>query len=364
MYAAQGFGCVSPIRKRFGVSAGGLPLALEEGGNDMRIRHMRGTALLLTVVTLGFAAACSSAGPAAEAPGVEKPDLTVAVVPAVDSAGFFVALHEGLFKAQGLNVKYVPAISSETVIANQVSGQYDITCGNYVSYVQAQQSHQADLDIIAEGSTLQPGVIGIYTRPASRIGTVEGLKGRTIAINAPKNILYLLTASILAEHGVSSADVHFTVAKNGFPAMPAELRAGDFDAAVIAEPFGSVAEEATGAVPMADFSAGATASFPIEGYTVTKRWARRYPRTLAAFYKALEEGQEIAGANRPALEASLQQLVGLSAQTTATMSLASYPLGSGPVGSVDKIRLQRVVNLMQQFIGLPAFNIDSMLMSG
>jgi len=46
------------------------------------------------------------------------------------------------------------------------------------------------------------------------------------------------------------------------------------------------------------------------------------------------------------------------------MSLSAYPVSPGPVGSVDKIRLRRVVNLMQQFIGLPAFNIDSMLMRG
>ncbi len=30
-----------------------------------------------------------------------KPNLNVAVVPALDSAGFFVALNEGLFKARG-----------------------------------------------------------------------------------------------------------------------------------------------------------------------------------------------------------------------------------------------------------------------
>jgi hypothetical protein len=32
---------------------------------------------------------------------VEKPTLNVAVVPALDSAGFFVALYQGLFKARG-----------------------------------------------------------------------------------------------------------------------------------------------------------------------------------------------------------------------------------------------------------------------
>jgi ABC-type nitrate/sulfonate/bicarbonate transport systems, periplasmic components len=60
--------------------------------------------------------------------------LNVAVVPAVDSAGFFVALDRGLFKAQGLTVNFIPVSSSETAIASQVAGAYDITGGNYVSY--------------------------------------------------------------------------------------------------------------------------------------------------------------------------------------------------------------------------------------
>jgi hypothetical protein len=39
---------------------------------------------------------------------VEKPDLNVAVVPALDSAGFFVALYGGLFRADGLDVSFTP----------------------------------------------------------------------------------------------------------------------------------------------------------------------------------------------------------------------------------------------------------------
>jgi len=38
----------------------------------------------------------------APAPAPLRADLNVAVVPAADSAGFFVALHEGLFAARGL----------------------------------------------------------------------------------------------------------------------------------------------------------------------------------------------------------------------------------------------------------------------
>jgi len=329
----------------------------------MRIRRVRGRALVVTAAVLALAAGCSSGGGAAASPGVEKPNLNVAVVPALDSAGFFVALYQGLFKAQGLNVRFIPATSSETVIANQVKGVDDITGGNYVSYIQAQQSGEANLDIFAEGSVMEPGAQGIYTMPDSPVRTLAGLKNRTIAINAPKNILYLLASSVLAEHGISPASVKF--ASVPFPEMATELQSGAVSAAVMPEPFSSGLEQAEGGIPLVDLNQGATTSFPVEGYVVTKQWAEKYPHTLAAFYTALEQGQQIADTSRAAVEAAMEDVpapFGVSKVTAAVMGVDSYPVSTGPVGSVDRIRLQRVVNVMQQFIGFPSFNIDSMLM--
>jgi NitT/TauT family transport system substrate-binding protein len=185
------------------------------------IRRVRSRALLVAAVALALTAGCSNGGGAANAPRPEKPVLNVAVVPAVDSAGFFVVLNRGLFKAQGLTVNFIPVSSSETAIANQVAGAYDITGGNYVSYIRAQQEQRADLDIFAEGSVMEPGTQGIYTLPDSPVATLTDLKGQTVAINAPDNILFLLTASVLAEHGVSPSSVHF--ASIPFPEMPDEL---------------------------------------------------------------------------------------------------------------------------------------------
>ena len=58
-----------------------------------------------------------------------------------------------------------------------MAGAYDITGGNYVSYIQAQQEHQANLDIFAEGSVMEPGTQGIYTLPDSPVATLADLKG-------------------------------------------------------------------------------------------------------------------------------------------------------------------------------------------
>ncbi|HEY6295929.1 MAG TPA: PhnD/SsuA/transferrin family substrate-binding protein, partial [Streptosporangiaceae bacterium] len=243
---------------------------------------MRSVALLAAVTTLVFAAGCSGGGNSTGNTGaIEKPVLNVAVVPALDSAGFFVALNEKLFTKAGLTVNFIPAISSDTVIAAQVKGTYDITGGNYVSYIEAQQEGRANLDIFAEASTMEPATQGIYVMPGSPIKTLADLEGKTVAINAPDNILYLLAASVLAEHGIQPGSVHF-VTKYSFPQMSAALAAGKIDAAMLPEPFASDAEQADGAAPLADMDQGATTSFPIAGYVVTKAWAQKYPHTLAA----------------------------------------------------------------------------------
>jgi NitT/TauT family transport system substrate-binding protein len=333
----------------------------------MTVRRIRSRSLLVTaaalVPALALAAGCSGGGGAANASQLEKPVLTVAVVPAVDSAGFFVALDQGLFKAQGLTVNFTPVTSSETAIANQAKGTYDITGGNYVSYIQAQQKGTASLDIFAEGSVMEPGTQGIYTLPGSRVTTLAGLEGQTVAINAPDNILFLLTASVLAEHGILPGSVHF--ASIPFQNMPAELSSNAVSAAVLPEPFASGTEEAQGGVPLVDLDQGATTSFPVEGYVVTKQWAARYPHTLAAFYRALEQGQQLADVSRAAVEQAMVDMpapFGVSAKTAAVMALDSYPVSTGPPGSVDVVRLKRVVDGMRQFLGFPAFDITSMLM--
>jgi ABC-type nitrate/sulfonate/bicarbonate transport system substrate-binding protein len=59
---------------------------------------------------------------------------------------------------------------------------------------------------------------------------------------------------------------------------------------------------------LVDLDQGATTAFPVEGYVVTKQWAVKYPHTLAAFYKALEEGQQIADTSRAAVDADGRRL--------------------------------------------------------
>jgi len=84
----------------------------------LRVAEIFGIVAAVAVLAILFLPRLTGGGDA-DPPVIEQPDLNVAVVPAVDSAGFFVALHEGLFVARGLHVTFIPAVSSETVINAQ-----------------------------------------------------------------------------------------------------------------------------------------------------------------------------------------------------------------------------------------------------
>ena len=343
------------------------------------IRVVRGAEVLGAVVAVAILAILFlprfTGGGEAAPPVMEQPDLNVAVVPAVDSAGFFVALHQGLFAEHGLHVTFIPAVSSETVINAQALDQpldrIDISCGNYVSYIQAQENYDqgkrssspsdatvaADLDIFAEGSVMEAGAQGLYVLPGSRIQTLAGLEGKVIGVNAPGNILYLLAASVLADNGLSVSGVRF--AYYPLPQMAAMLKAGKIAAAVLPEPFASQAEQSMGVTLLADLDQGATGAFPVQGCAATRQWASQHPTELAAFRAAFEQGQEIADTNRAAVEQAMESLpspLGVSRSTAAVMALDRYP-----VGPVDTVRIQRVADVMRQFLGFPAFNVGSMI---
>ena len=127
-----------------------------------------------------------------------------------------------------------------------------------------------------------------------------------------------------------------------FPAMGTALAAHRVNAAFIAEPSLSAAVDGVGATELFDIDQGPTHNIPISGYVTTAAWARKYPRTAAAFTTALRRGQEIAGTDRAAVARALIPALHISKTTAGVMALGTFPL------TVNPVALARVANLMQK----------------
>ena len=330
----------------------------------------RNALIASAVAVVMLAAGCSSGGSGGGGRlPLEKTNIVVDAFPAIDSAGLYIAQTEGLFAAQGLHVTIVPTPpippSTQDLINGQEQGKYDITAGDYVTYIEDQLgvggAPKADLRIIAEASFLEPNVLALLVKGGSAISTISQLKNRVVSVNAPKDIGTLLIDSLLLEHGLRPNQVHFTNVP--FPVVATTLTTPKslVSASFVPEPFVSLDEAAKGLTELADLDQGSTQDFPIQGYAVTAAWAKKYPNTLKAFTTALSQGQEIADTNRAAVEAAIEHYLGIQQEDAAFISLPTFPLG------VDPVRLQRVVNAMSRFGLLPqgtTFNISSMIIRG
>jgi NitT/TauT family transport system substrate-binding protein len=306
----------------------------------MKTWHRCAAPLAAAIIVL--AAGCTSGNVAASS-GPEKPDVTVAALPAADLAGLYIAQDDGYFAEQGLHVKIVKIASSAAVIADQLQGHVDITAGSYVAYITAEAAG-AKFRILAEASALRPHTRVLVIPTDSPIRSVNELVGKKIGLNGTNSIGTLLISALLAQHGISPEKVTFVTDAKGFPAMPAQLQNGTWAAAFLAEPYVTVAGEAYGERELADLDQGATLNFPIDGYMATQAWVEKYPKTAAAFVRAIEEGQARADGDRAAVEAAMGESDSLPHQVTALMALPDYP-----VGPVDARRIQRTAEAMLQF---------------
>ena len=295
------------------------------------------------------------AGQHVSAPQVEKHDLTVAAVPVADSAALYIAAQRGFFRAEGLNVKIVPAVSGATAIAGQLSGKYDVVLGNYVSYILADAQQGDKFRVLAPGAADTAEYSAIMVPPNSPIQSVSQLKGRTIGVNALGNIATLFIASMLAEYNLGMQADHIRLKAIPFPLMTHALLAHQIDAAWMVEPFVTTAAMA-GDTPLADTNQGATENFPLGGYMATQAWEQKYPGTAAAFRHALLQGQEIASRSQPAVWAGLEKFPKIPASVAVLITLPSYPL------VMLQSELQRVANLMLQYNMLDSnFDVSPML---
>jgi NitT/TauT family transport system substrate-binding protein len=138
--------------------------------------------------------------------------------------------------------------------------------------------------------------------------------------------------------------------------MAAALKAHMVDAAWMPEPFITGAEEAAGAVPIADADQGPADSLPVTGYIVTQSWEDRYPKTAAAFRRAILAAQSIATTDLAAVQSAMVTFAGTPRATAAVAAEPLYPQ------RVDLPLLRRLANLMEQFgMTQQLFDVKKML---
>ncbi|MEU1880818.1 ABC transporter substrate-binding protein [Streptosporangium sp. NPDC020072] len=310
---------------------------------------------LLTAFSLLLLVGCTVPDPAATA-RLEKPDITIGVMPIPDVAGLYLAKRAGIFTREGFRSVQLEMVQGAALaIPVMLSGRMDASIINYVTAVTSVAQKTADLRFLCDAYQATSKTFMVMVRPDSPIKSVADLKGKTIAVPTTHSIATLTTTEILRVNGLKQDDVSWV--EIPLPNMSAALRSGSIDGAWMTEPFISAAGIKDGAVALADTAAGPTADFPIAGWGTTARWVQDNPRTAAALRRVLEEGQRLA-ADRKAVTNILPTYTAISPADAQIITLGTYPRSLRPE------RVQRVPDLMQEMGYLPdPFDIAPLLLS-
>ncbi|MER7543183.1 ABC transporter substrate-binding protein [Actinomadura sp.] len=270
-------------------------------------------ALALTALT-----GCGSGAAEVSADGTAE--VKLGVIPIIDIAPVKLGITKGVFARHKLKVTTQDAQGGAAIVPAVVSGDFQFGYSNIVSLLVAREKGvpvtMVSVGARASDDVMDDGSGQLMTRDPE-IAKVADLKGRKVAVNTLKGINEVAVASVLKKNGLARSDVELVEVP--IPTMPAALKNGQVDAAMLSEPFITVAE-GQGAKPLPVSYAGMGEHLPFAGWFTSKQYAAKNPGVVKRFTAALKEALAYAEGHpdeaRAALNGYLKLEPGLSDKVT------------------------------------------------
>ncbi len=291
---------------------------------------------------------------------LEQTDIRVGTLPVVDTGPFYLALENGYFEDEGLNVEPVEMASGPAGMQALIGGDVDVAIASYPAPIAAQANEVGDFKIIADALAAKTGHVTVVSMPNSTLKTPQDMPGKRIAITAKNSFTDLAPMSVLESLNVDFSTIDWREMK--FPDMIAALQRGDVDGAVLVEPFRTVAEQQLGATVVFDAASGPTAEMPMSGYTALggdDGFATKAPNSVEAFQRALAKAQAEAQADRSVVEPMLVKYAHIDEAIAPLMTISTYGT------TLDAQRVQRVSDLLSHFNVIPKpVDVSTMVFQG
>ena len=215
----------------------------------------------------------------------EQVTIRLALLPIVDSLPVHVALQEGYFEAQDLQVEVIPVASAPERDQLVAAGRAEGMINELVSTMFFnRQEERVQIIRTARAATEKQAVFRILAAPDAGVKTPEDLKGVDIGISEGTVIEYL-TDRLLTAEGLSEEEIK-KVAVPRIPDRLSLLASGELPAAVLPDPLASLAIQ-EGAVVVLDDSSHP--EYGLSVYTFRVEFLQAHPQAVRGFLLALEK---------------------------------------------------------------------------
>lgn len=258
----------------------------------------------------------------------ELASITVGDVAGIPSAFLTYAVDEGFCEDEGLDVTVSVSPGGAANIPGVESGEFEIAGSNIVSTLLARQQG-LNLQIVAAGTSTgddpENDYHAIVVPGDSDISDPGDLSGKAVAVNTRANISELGVRFAAEEFGVDADSVDYV--EIGYPDIVPSLSEGRIDAALLNEPFRTVAlSQGMRAIyaPYVHIEPG----LAIGSYFSSDQYIEENPEIIDAFVSCTDAAGTYIAENPDEFRSALAELAGLDPDVAAEVYL---PRWGGPM---------------------------------
>jgi NitT/TauT family transport system substrate-binding protein len=273
--------------------------------------------------------------------------ITLGVLRSAGSVDVQIAEDKGFFKQQGLdNVKIVDMATTNQATTGLLSHTMDFAAENYVGMYTQDMAANLNLKVVADDTQSPANNLVLMVPKDSKLTSIAQLKGKKVGLPAPGFNFGAMALDILLKpyHESSSS---FTTVILPFSAATQALAKHEVDAIFTLEPFITISEAAGDRI-FADLASGPLANLPSGCYGTTASFTQKYPKTVAAFQRAMQEATQVAATNPSYVRSELPKYI--PTMKPALANIITLPQWNT---TLSLTRLERVANILQQTGGLP-----------
>lgn len=250
--------------------------------------------------------------------------LTVGMIPVAHFAPVYLAQQEGLFKAEGLEVKTQVIQNAASIVPSVINGQLSFGTSAGTPFINAVAKNLPVRAVAPAGAN--PGspeedTIGLLVRPDGP-KSLNDLVGKTMAVNAQGSQPHIAAAKVLMDAGIDPKSVNVV-------AMPltdslAALKQGRIDAAGLAEPFVTIAKGQDDVVLSALYSLAFKGTKMESVYFSSNTLIESNRNEVDAFQRALIKANELSNNDPELFQSILVSKLQMDKELAAKMILPTF----------------------------------------
>lgn len=271
--------------------------------------------------------------------------VRVGYLPISPAAVLFVAEEEGLFEANGLDVDLVKYQSGATLAEDVLTGGLDAASpGPADVYLAQELASPGRFRIFLQSAyTAENNIYSLVTRADSDIGSVEDLRGKTIAVFPGVTNKLLFEVTLQRTFGWQP-DVDFFVQGVAPPLQLDLLEQGEFDALVPLEPTGTLAtaRPELRLVETGTIERRLLDPLYITAHCLSSGFVTEHPEEAEAFVSAIDEAVELIRRDESVARRLLPSFTNLSAELSADAPIGIYRM----VGEADVSSFQALADIL------------------